>query len=203
MKKYIYLLFFLIYNSICSSQIDTILANKIDSMAKIDQYWRGMLRRIENNESDSVSLEDARRKVLETDSLNYLNLKQIFSINGYLGYSEVGEKSSNNFWLLVQHFDNDPEFQEEVLSKMKIEVEKDNASKNNYAYLVDRVKVNSNQLQVYGTQMQLNKDSSSYEPKPLIEPEKVNERRSNVSLPPIEKYIEMMNRRYFGSLKNE
>jgi hypothetical protein len=69
-----------------------------------------------------------------------------------------------------------------------------------YAYLVDRVKVNTGQLQVYGTQMRLNKDSTSFEPKPVIDPDKLNERRKSVDLSMIESYIEIMNERYHGSL---
>lgn len=48
--------------------------------------------------------------------------------------------------------------------------------------------------------MALNQDSTSYEPKPVIEPEKLNERRSKFGLSTIEYYIEKMNERYFGSL---
>ena len=90
-----------------------------------------------------------------------------------------------------------------MLEKMKIECERNNASKLYYAYLIDRVKVNSGELQIYGTQMQLNADSSSYEPKPVVEPEKLDERRKKVGLVPISEYIETMNQRYFGTLKNK
>ena len=86
---------------------------------------------------------------------------------------------------------------------MKLEVNRNNASKTYYAYLIDRVKVNTGEKQIYGTQMQLNAESTSYEPKPTIKPKKLNERRRMVDLPPIEEYIETMNTRYIGTLKKQ
>ena len=73
---------------------------------------------------------------------------------GYLGYEKVGKISSNNFWLFIQHADQYPEFQARVLAQMKIEAEKSNALLVDFVYLTDRVKINSGQLQIYGTQMQ-------------------------------------------------
>ena len=86
---------------------------------------------------------------------------------------------------------------------MKIEVDKGKASAQNYAYLLDRVKVNTGKLQVYGTQMVLNEKQTSYQTQPLIDPEKVNERRASVGLDSIEAYIALMNSQYHGTLKKE
>jgi hypothetical protein len=49
--------------------------------------------------------------------------------------------------------------------------------------------------------MRLNKDSTSYEPLPLIDPEKINERRKGVGLTNIEEYINEMNKANYGRLK--
>lgn len=103
----------------------------------------------------------------------------------------------------MQHQDNHPEFQKEVLVMMKVQADNGQASLSNYAYLLDRVKVNTKQLQVYGTQMILNAEQTSYEPKPVIEPEKLNERRKQVGLGTIEDYIQLMNSRYYGDLKKK
>jgi hypothetical protein len=83
---------------------------------------------------------------------------------------------------------------------MKIKTYKGNASLADFAYLTDRVKVNTKQLQVFGTQMQLNESKTSYEPRPLIDPENVNLRRSEIGLETIEEYIEIMNERYYGTI---
>jgi hypothetical protein len=179
------------------------LIHLIDSMATEDQKWRGLTRQLANNEIDSIKYP---RKIIYanfhlTDSLNYFLCKRILDNYGFPNYEIVGNKTSNNFWLLVQHQDLRVSFQDSALTKMKVEVDRGLASGSNYAYLIDRIRVNSNQFQIYGTQMQLNKEKTSYETKPVIEPEKLNERRKLVGLGTIEEYIIIMNKRYFGTLK--
>ena len=122
----------------------------------------------------------------------------MFYEHGFLGYDKVGESGSGNFWLLIQHMDNHPEFQDTVLKAMKIEVDKENASSTNYAYLVDRVKLSKGELQIYGTQLTLNREKKIYEVSPLFEPEKVNERREEIGMPSLESYIEEVNESLLG-----
>jgi hypothetical protein len=181
------------------------LISVIDSLANEDQKWRGLLRQLGNKEifSDTLTVELVSLKMSETDHRNYFQIQKIFKENGYPNYDIVGEEASSNFWVLVQHQDAHPYFQDSVLQAMKIEVDKGKASASNYAYLVDRVKVNTGKLQVYGTQMIINSNGTSFQPKPVIEPDKLNERRKSIGLPSIEDYIEMINSRYYGSLKKE
>ena len=184
-------------------QTNAKLSIVLDSLVKEDQKWRELFRKVNNKESNSLNLKTISANLNLTDSLDFLMVKNIFNQFGYPGYDVVGKTGSHNFWLVVQHMDNHPTFQDSVLAKMKIEVSKDNSSSLDYAYLVDRVKVNTKQPQIYGTQMLVNKDSTSYEPKLLIDPDKVNERRKSVGLQSIEEYIKIMNERYFGTLKKK
>lgn len=191
------------YSGIILGQVNEGLVSQLDSLKNIDQKWRQSIRKINNGDIDSLDKKEAIKMVRITDSLNYLEVKRIFDFYGFPGYNLVGENGSYNFWLLVQHQDKHPEFPKLVLDKMKIETEKNNASRANFAYLTDRVAINMGELQVYGTQMRLNQDSTSYEPMPVLNPEDLNERRSKVGLSPIENYIKIMNERYFGSLKKQ
>ena len=181
------------------------LLRRLDSLRSEDQKWRNYLTKFWNKEleGDTISMETIAHNCMLADSLNYFHLKDIFVQYGYPNYDVVGEKGSSDFWLLVQHQDKHPSFQDSVLVKMKTEVDSGKASARNYAYLVDRVKVNAGQPQVYGTQMELNSDMTSYEPKQVVEPEKLNERRKSVGLDSIESYIQMMNERNHGTLKKK
>jgi hypothetical protein len=180
-----------------------LLREQIDSLADEDQKWRNMMRQLSNGElkADRYNKESVSKMIVTTDSLNYLEVKEIFETFKFPGYDMVGAKSSNHFWLLAQHQDAHPAFQDSILSEMKIQVDSSNASASDYAYLMDRVKVNTHQLQVYGTQMQMNSDSTSYEPRPVVEPEQLNARRKSMGLITIEDYIESMNNFYYGTLK--
>lgn len=109
--------------------------------------------------------------------------------HGYPGNDMVGEKASSRFWLILQHADFGPEFQVYALSELKKQVDKNNASKGDYCYLIDRVRINTQQPQVYGTQVSYNLSTGQALPRNLENPSEVNIRRAAMDLEPIEDYI--------------
>ena len=187
------------------AKMDKKLITRLDSLATIDQKWRNLINKRGNGEKlkDSIDPKTILPNMIKTDNSNLIEARKIFYAYGFPNYDLVGHRGANNFWLIVQHQDRNPQFQDSVLTAMKIEAEKGKASWNNYAYLIDRVKVNTGQKQIYGTQMQKNNDNTSFEPKPVIDPEKLNERRKSVGLGTIEEYAEGMNSRYHGTLKKK
>ena len=120
------------------------LADELEKMVKIDQIaanvQQGKYKQLSETEwnsfKDSVFTSNQKR------------VSEIFEKHGFVGFDLAGEKGSRDFWLIVQHSDHNPEFQKEVLTKMKIEVDKKNAISTNYGLLVDRVKLNTGEPQV-------------------------------------------------------
>jgi hypothetical protein len=153
---------------------DTVLIKEIDSMFKDDQFWRKENMKINKNEKSGYDEE--------------LKAKVIINKYGYPGYDLVGESSGTFFWI-IQHCDDDIPFQEHVLVLMKKEVNINNASKENYAYLVDRVLVNRHQKQIYGTQIHFDTTTHKSAPFPLKYPQKVNQLRKEMGLEPLEVYL--------------
>lgn len=123
--------------------------------------------------------------------------KEILDSNGFVGHDLVGKEGSFNFWLIIQHSDHNPRFQNEFLEKMKIQVNKKNADSRNYALLFDRVKLNTGQAQIYGTQVRYNRHTGQAYSKKLIDSINVNNRRKSVGLEPIEVYLNQMSEMYF------
>ena len=167
-----------------------------DSLAKwkvIDQTAAGPVQG-KFKELSKSQLDDYRDSVFSTH-LRLLN--DIFNQYGYPGYDLVGEQGSNNFWLMVQHCDKDVAFQEKVLLAMKKELDRHNADPKNFAYLTDRVKINTGQKQVYGTQVTYNTDSCEAIPKALNDSLNVNNRRKAIGLEAIEAYLNMMSQMHF------
>jgi len=179
------------------------LIARIDSMKAEDQRWRNLWVKYKNKELDTVKYPAAyiHKHFAATDSLNYFVCKAIFSKYSFPDYDLVGRETSDNFWLLVQHQDAHPAFQDSVLKAMKTAVDKGLANGINYAYLLDRVRVNGGKPQVYGTQMILNESKTSFVPQPVEDEANLDERRRSIGLPPIKDYIKTMNERYHGSLK--
>ena len=180
---------------------DDSIRQLIDKMVKEDQYWRSMLRKYNNREGGiNFSYGEIERNIHKTDSISYLSLRYIIKSVGYPNYDKVGEISSRNFWLLSQHQDANVEFQDSVLTLMKIEVDKGKAPADNYAYLLDRVRINSGKKQVYGTQMELDSINHTFKPKPIEENSNLNNLRKAMGLPSIEEYTKIMNEHYHGQL---
>ncbi len=122
---------------------------------------------------------------------------KVFDKYSYPGYDQVGKKGSNNFWLLVQHCDEQPKFQQQVLAAMKKEVDKGNADPVNFAYLTDRVRLNVGQKQLYGTQLAYNTDSCQAIPRLLADSLNVNQRRKSLGMEPVEAYLNQMSQLHF------
>ncbi|RYY41066.1 MAG: hypothetical protein EOO08_03400 [Chitinophagaceae bacterium] len=157
--------------------------------ARIDSLWQSALR---PPPSDSVQWV----AVLPAERARNNKVRSILEGEGYPGTREVGAEGVEHFWLLLQKADADPPLQRLALGLMRPQVVAGNVPGRHLAWLQDRVLVNSGQLQWYGTQIRLNADSSSFEPRPVEDPPNLDLRRSTLGLEPIAEYIALMNRRY-------
>lgn len=136
------------------------------------------------------------------DSVFTSNKKRIDSIYkkyGYPGYEMVGESGSNHFWLMVQHSDKYPDFQKKVLKAMDVEVKKNNANPQNYAYLFDRVQVNAGKKQMFGTQVDYDVQTTGRaKPKNgLIDSSNVDKIRKEYMLESLKGYLNMMTQMHY------
>jgi hypothetical protein len=169
------------------------LADELKKLAEVDQIaayipqgeYTKLSKEAWNSFKDSVFTTHQKR------------VGEIFNEHGFVGFDVAGKEGSENFWLLVQHSDHNPEFQQQVLEKMKIEVDKGNALPNNYGLLVDRVKLNTGEPQVYGTQVTYNMNIGQAYPKALADSATVNERRALLGLEPLENYLNNMSQSHF------
>ncbi len=129
-------------------------------------------------------------------SSNQKRIKEIFDKYGFIGFDLAGKDGANNFWLIVQHSDHNPDFQKKVLDKMKIEVDKGNADPSNYGLLVDRVRINTGQKQIYGTQVTYNDSGQAY-CKNLEDSLYVDIKRKSIGLEPLIDYLNAMTKMHF------
>lgn len=172
------------------------LVNKLDSLVVKDQFAAGVPSDEDRkSKGDEKAWEDF---TIIKDSIfksNHREVKEIYKKYGFLGFDKVGEKGSSNFWLMVQHFDFDVEFQEEILKKMEKEVKRKNANPANYAYLRDRVNINKGLKQEFGTQVDYsfeNQRVKSFPKNGLIDSANVDKKRKKYSLEPLKVYLNSM-----------
>lgn len=156
------------------------LAAEIDSLKEADQA-PGLL-------ANAADAEAAFKAVIRS---NFPRVKAIAETYGFPGYDLVGKASSDNYWILVQHSDFDLSFQKKMLELMKRQVEKNNASGNKYAYLLDRIDCNEGRPQRYGTQIRMT--DSGYQPRPLADVQRVDVFRKSMGLSTLAEYLDVSN----------
>jgi len=113
-------------------------------------------------------------------------MRKIVADIGLPTISKVGEKASNNAWLLVQH-SPDRKFQKEYLDLLGKNIS--DVNKANIAYLDDRLRMFEGKPQLYGTQLQKNKDTGEWEFFKIEDRENVDKRRKEMGLDTLEKYL--------------
>lgn len=130
------------------------------------------------------------------DSLNRENLQKLDSvvqINGWPKKSEVGEKAGTAAFLIIQHADFDT--QKRYFPKLKSAAKKGEALKRHLALLIDRIRIQQNKKQIYGSQVHFDFERNKYyiDYENIKNPARINKRREKMGLNPIEEYLKTWN----------
>lgn len=160
------------------------IAQEVIQMALLDQKVR-----------KAYEQQTCLKKMRETDRLNLRKMRKIVKQIGWPTISKVGKEASHFAWLLVQHADNNVEFQQYCLELMRKEAESGNVTKTDIAFLTDRILVNRGRTQIYGTQFYESKEKLI--PRPIRNIDKLDERRKRMGLEPFEDYEnKILSKRY-------
>lgn len=134
------------------------------------------------------------KEVEEVDAKSRARMKEIIEKHGWPGKSLVGEDGAAAAWLLVQHADREPDFQERCLVLLAEAVKKGEARGVDLAYLTDRVLVAQKKPQRYGTQAR--REGGKYVPQPLENEAEVDKLRAEVGLGTLADYMKQMEQVY-------
>jgi len=178
-----------------STATQTELKTELKEMVKIDQVAASPPKN-GNTNYDKEKWKSFKDSVF---TANKNQLEKIYKKYGFLGFDKVGKDGSNDFWLLIQHLDKYPEFQQEVLGSMQKEVKKRNANPENYAFLYDRIKVNAGEKQLFGTQVtyEVQATVSAIPKNGLSDPDHVDALRKEYNLEPLKEYLNAMTEMHF------
>jgi hypothetical protein len=113
-------------------------------------------------------------------------LKDQLAAIGWFDLRKYGRRADQAAWLLVQHADRDPDFQESTLEILRRLAEEGGTSRTNYAYLHDRVAVNHGRPQLYGTQGLC--QDGTWQPRPVERQDDLDQRRTAIGLAREEDY---------------
>ena len=125
------------------------------------------------------------------DSINQIEVFDILDSYGWPS-SEIVGGSNFAIWEVIQH--TSLEAIEKYLPLFHKAATDKELSKSFVAMMEDRCDMWRNRPQKYGTQI-IRNDNGENVPYNLLDPEKVDEWRKEMELPPLKEYLEQMNRR--------
>lgn len=161
-----------------------------------DQFWRGGFSQDVIERLGIATPEDAGMfrslvavSTAEIDVSNTAFLKaEIDRREGWPGKSEIGDGAAHFAWLLVQHADRDPDFQQRALSLMEPMVPAGEVAAKDFAYLFDRVAVAAGRPQRFGSQGFCVTGEDRWTPRPMEDPESIDSLRASVGLGTMAEY---------------
>ena len=131
-----------------------------------------------------MSAPEAWNRLAAVDAANLARLKQIVLEKGFPDPTMVGRDGFNAAWLLVQHADPDPAFQQDMLGLL---MEKHLIEGEQLALLTDRVLRAQGKPQRYGSQF--TEEDGRQVPQPIEEPvEQLDKRRATMGMMPFADY---------------
>ena len=166
------------------------VVQELETIRNQDQF----LRQLEKCARETSSMGSGEMALFyqtmnEYDSINLLAVQRIVEEYGWLSAGKIGERASQTLWAVIQH-SSDVVVQQFYLPIIKESVMKGETPARQYAFLVDRIAVNSEQPQVYGTQICTDKESGEAAVCPIIDPGKVDQRRAEIGFEPLAEYLQ-------------
>lgn len=115
-------------------------------------------------------------------------LQQQLQGSGWFDISKTSADASQAAWLMVQHADWDPLWQQQVLQLLQPKVKQGEFQPRYFAYLTDRVAINTGQPQLYGTQGACDNQSGQWQPFAVVNAAQLDLKRQEMELEPIGQY---------------
>ena len=134
----------------------------------------------------------SKAHAIATDHTSTQYIEKLLDSYDWVDKERFGTTVSQHAWILVQHADDRPDLQARVLKNMELYLEKGHIKPANYAYLWDRVAVNTGRKQRYGTQPTWECTNGQLELQPLENPENVNQRRAQMNMDTVEEGLANM-----------
>lgn len=192
------------YASMDDTDKRQIMTDKITEMYSRYKQYRNESASVYISQGwDKSNAVDNEELVKAADLVNLQEAKALFTNYRLPTISKVGAELAHKFWMIVLNSNNDVAFQTQILKAMHEELEEDDISAADYAFLADRIRINQGENQIYGTQVQYNDITQRFEPFNLKKPESVDQRRVIMGLERIQTYINEVNSKFKKPVKRK
>lgn len=170
------------------------LRQELIGMAERDQAIRNELIKKGMQKPDAALL----KRMAAIDAANTERVRVIVREHGWPSSGLVGSDGAEAAFLIVQH--STLSFQQEMLPLVRDAYLSGNLAGQDYALLLDRVRVGEGKPQVYGTQAKPFEQWQGQQPLlyPIEDEASVDERRAKLGLPPLADYLKILRQFYFS-----
>jgi hypothetical protein len=151
-------------------------------------------------ESQGGKNEALKKQLADLSAKNTPYIKAVVQKHGWPGKKLVGSRGEKAAFLLVSQAEKDLALQQAVLPLLEKAVQEGDATPRFVAYLTDRVRIAEKRPQLYGTQFRKD-DNGEQVPYPIEDPARVDERRAQLGMAPLEVYAEHMRKMYRPQVK--
>jgi hypothetical protein len=183
MKKLLYITIFMLIQTNNAQFSNEEVKKELQEMVAADQELRKKALYDAHQTARSLNEVMQEFKLDELNAKHCSNLKKIIQQYGWPTLSEFDQEACQDTWLLVQHSTN-LDFQKECLALMT-QLPDHEIEQRWIAYLYDRIQINENKPQRYGTQI----DSNTELPYPLEDREHIEELRKKMGLEHLDEYL--------------
>jgi hypothetical protein len=160
----------------------------LDTIHQEDQKYRVESQELEKKFGwDSKEVQDVWKIINVKDSINLIKVEIILAEYGWLGADIIGETGNKTLFLVIQH--SNTQTQVKYLPMLKEAVKNGNAKASYSALMEDRVLLAQREKQIYGSQLEMDYKTNQYVLSPMIDPDNVDKRRTEVGLQPISEYL--------------
>ena len=187
MRTLVFSTFLLLFLNCNAQSSSSSLKNELLDIYKADQLYRAEMAKVKPTDIRIVEL------VHKQDSVDAINVTRVAALLDSMGYPkrhDYGDSAGLATFFVIQHADI--KYQQKYLPLFEQTAKDGEIEWKNVVYMIDRVRLEKGQKQLYGTQIQPLKDpiTGYLTDKAVIAPieneEKVNERRAKVGLGTIE-----------------
>lgn len=154
---------------------------RTNTLTEAEEIWVGARASYAVNIADDISTK--YMKLLLESKYDWIDNKRF------------GESTSGKAWLLVQHADDDLDFQALALERMIPYLQNGAVSKQNFAYLFDRVELAQGNEQLYGTQTTGKCIDGKLQLRPTKDIENIDKNRADMDMGTIAEYIDPFSKR--------
>ncbi len=172
--------------TIDESKFKTELLPALDTLYKEDQSNRLKYVELTTNKAPKKAIDSIYAIIKQKDAANLIKVTKILSQYGWLGPQDVGMDRSQALFLVIQHADL--KTQQKYLPMIKKAEKEGKTFSSNLAILQDRIAMREGKKQLYGSQRFQDKTTGIRYIYPMIDPDKLDQRRKLMGLQPMKEY---------------